>query len=340
MTESDPTLEDTAAEPAPATTEPPAFKDRKAGLIVFGVLLLLAALATLGSAVLQIVTLFIADSMDPEMVMKSSLYGIAALFYLLVAAGLGWLGIGSIRCRRWARALILVLSALTLASGLLSSVFLFSHFGTMTEMIVAETGDEEFAAAAPFVLGCVFGFLALVYIVLPAAYFLFYRSPHVKKTCEHYDPTPRWTDRYPAPLLAGILLLVFSGLILFAPLLGTPMPFFGALLSGVPAWIYAIVTGLLSLALAAGMARYDRRAWIGSIVFVAAAGLSAYLSFRSGGILEMYAGMDYPEEQIRMIESFGLTRGFSTWMLAAVGAMLVFLVWLGRYFGERRPAGS
>ena len=37
----------------------------------------------------------------------------------------------------------------------------------------------------------------VIYIVIPGVAVLFYRSPHVKHTCEVRDPVERWTDRCP-----------------------------------------------------------------------------------------------------------------------------------------------
>ena len=215
-------------------------------------------------------------------------------------------------------------------------IYLFTHLGTMGQMIAPPGGEEEIAAILPFVIGCMVAFVGFLYIVLPAAFFLFYRSPHVKDTCEHYDAVTRWTDRYPVPLLAGIIVLGFSALILFAPLLGTPMPFFGALLTGLLGWIYALAAGLVALALTAGFLRFDQRAWIGSLLFIGVAGISAYLSFRGDGLLEMYEAMGYTQEMIELIESLDLIRGLATMILLSVVVLLVFFGWLGRYFGGRQ----
>ena len=95
MTEGDPTVQEPS--PPTAATEPPAFKDRKAGLLVFGILLLLIALASLGSAGLQLVVLFAGDQLDPSMIGDTSLYVFSAVFYVVIAAATAWLGVGSIQ---------------------------------------------------------------------------------------------------------------------------------------------------------------------------------------------------------------------------------------------------
>lgn len=337
MKSGEPTAEAPNGPPAAAAPEPSGFKDRRTGLIVFGALLLLMALAGLGAAALQLVMLVGGEAMGAASA-DSSLYVFAALFYLLVAATAAGLGVGSIRCRRWARTLIVVLAALTLASGVVTTFYFVLHAGTMTEMVATQSGDEEIAGFAAFILGCLFAFFGFLFLVLPTVFLLFYRSRHVKATCEHYDPKRRWTDRYPAPLLAGVVVLLFCALIFCAPLVGAPVPFFGALLTGVPAWIYSLIAGLAALVLALGFLRFDRRAWIGSVVYVAAVGVSAFLSFRGRRLLSVYESMGYPPEQIEMMESFDLTRGFGTMVLLTVLLLVVYFAWLGRYFGDREPA--
>ncbi len=49
----------------------------------------------------------------------------------------------------------------------------------------------------------------------------------------------------------------------------------------------------------------------------------------------MYEGMGYPPEQVDLMESLDLTRGFSTMLLVSLLAILLFFAWLGRYFVDR-----
>jgi len=102
------------AEPSPP--EQPGFKDRKAGLIAFGVAQLLMALGMASMAALQFVLMAKLGGFAPPGAAPASKWGFfgAGIFYLLLALVAAVLGVGSIRCRRWARALNLVLASLGL----------------------------------------------------------------------------------------------------------------------------------------------------------------------------------------------------------------------------------
>lgn len=79
-------------------------------------------------------------------------------------------------------------------------------------------------------------FLSAFFILLPGGLVLFYRSRHVRETCETRDPVRRWTDGCPLPVLAVTCLLWWGALMMFVmPLTGLGMlPFFGMLLTGLP----------------------------------------------------------------------------------------------------------
>lgn len=324
----------------PPTPEQPAgFKDRRNGLILFGSIQLLMALAILGIVGIQLLMIFGAEALAPEGMAAENmgsprLYAVSAVIYLLLAAGVAWLGIGSIRCRRWARALTLVLAWLGLVVGLMAMVLMVSISQNLTTQLRSQAAGAE--AGVTFALGCVFLALAFLYIIIPAAFVLFYRSPHVRRTCEHYDPTPRWTDRVPLPLLAGGILLVSMGAGFLAPLMGTPLPFFGALLTGSAAWIYALVTGAVAAVLVWGFFRRERWAWLGTLLLMTLSGLNAYVAFRGNGLARIYEAMDVPPEQLEEMQSLGLTIGLPWMMLASILVILGFYLWLGRYFGARQ----
>ena len=74
----------------------------------------------------------------------------------------------------------------------------------------ATPGQPAMPAAAIgviMVITCLmFGFF---FIALPAVWIFFYKSRHVKATCEARDPVTRWTDACPLPVLGLCLWLWF-----------------------------------------------------------------------------------------------------------------------------------
>src|SRR5688572_11913845 len=103
--------------PAP----PPAHRDRRTGLIVFGIMeiiigcfcLLFVALMLVG----QVMAAKATGNATPFKMLLPSL-----LLYPVLAVGFIWLGIGSMTRRRWARAISLVVSWSWLVIGIVSVV--------------------------------------------------------------------------------------------------------------------------------------------------------------------------------------------------------------------------
>jgi hypothetical protein len=217
----------------PSTPPPPAFTDRRTGLLVFGIFeILLGVICVLfiGLIVLSQAMLSRNTGTPLSLQMLAPSIGI----YLVFACGFVWIGIGSIQCRRWARALMLILAWCWLTIGLVSVPLT----AVITPRILGSSTAKGAAALPP---GAMIGiivfqilFLGVFFVVLPAAFVFFYRSPHVKATCETRDPVRRWTDACPLPVL-GVSCLLWLGA---AMLLSWPiayrgmMPFFGVLLTG------------------------------------------------------------------------------------------------------------
>ena len=334
MTESESTPPGPATEaPAgapPPTAAAPAFRDRKIGLILFGVLQLLMALGFLVITALQLLLAFSGEALAEGGEPQPRLFVVVALMYALLGAGAAWLGIGSIRCRRWARAVTLALAWLGLVTGVVGSVFLVAIFPAMADQ--ADAAGAEATGAMAFAMGCMLVVVGFFYIVLPLSFVLFYRSLHVKATCEHYDPTPRWTDPIPIPVLIGGILLLSMVSAAFGPLMGTPLPFFGQLLTGLSAWIYAVVFGGLAAVAVWGFFRLEHWAWLAAVLLMGVSGISAYVTFSGDGFLQMYEAMGMAPEELAEMQAIGLLRVMPPVLLVSLTVMLGFYLWLGRYF--------
>jgi hypothetical protein len=179
------------------------FKDRKTGLVVFGILQIilggLCALIVPFMVIGMIASAARGDSSAPPINTSMMIPGI--LFYVLVAVWFIWMGIGSIKARRWARALILVSSWLWLICGICGLVFMLLLMPQMYDRM-GQSGQmpPEMAAVMKYVM---MGFMTVFYVIIPAVLVLFYGSKNVKATCEFRDSQVRWTDKCPLPVLAG-----------------------------------------------------------------------------------------------------------------------------------------
>jgi hypothetical protein len=248
------------------------------------------------------------------------------LFYL--TAWFIVMGLGSIKARRWARALLLV--------GAWAAVF----FGTLQLALILYVLPELYGLLADsgFLsplgsLGVLYGVvlvLILLQVVFPLASIIFYSLKGVETTCKRRNPEPCWTDRCPLPLLAmsfisaiGCLAIVFGMTTNFVVFL------FGRIANGVAG---AAVLLLISLASGyIGWGAYTRKmhAWWGAYALVLLASSSMMLTFSEVDMHELYLNMGYsPGEISRLEELFPVNAALLTFLSCLWGIMAcAYLVW-------------
>jgi len=120
---------------------------------------------------------------------------------------------------------------------------------------------------SPIVLLLLGGLSLVLYLVLPAALFLFHRRSALRSALERLDPVPRWTDRCPAPVLSLSLSFAVSAL-LCLPLARGPLPLFGWTLTGAGAWVAALLAAAAFGVLAVATYRLSPAGWWGSLAAV------------------------------------------------------------------------
>lgn len=312
---------------------PPDFKDRSTGLMVFGVLEILAGLFAALLIPLMIAGLLMAP--NRTLVQPAAMIPIV-LMYGLAAIGGVWLGVGSIQARRWARSLSLVIGWIWLVVGVMGTAAMLFIVPRM-----ALAGPQGTPASANFMfLGVMLATIGCVYLVPPIALVLFYGSRHVAATCRWYDPRPNWTDRCPLPVLAMSLVLGFWALSTLGGMGSNyVLPVFGVYLSGpAGAAAYPILGGLFAY-LAWAAYRLHRHAWWLTAVVIALWSASALVTFLVAGPAELYRQAGMPPEQIEAIQKSGVPLNAFGAGGAAVGLLLAaYAVWLRRYF--KAPLGS
>ncbi len=211
-----------------ATANP--YSGRKTGLMVFGVLMLIAA------AFCVLVTLaFIASLtlMGRQVGFTMPLYVVVQTLTVYAAAsiGLACLGVGSIRAKRWVRPVVVPLSAVALVG---AGIGLVGAIGPMLSL--PNTGG-------PAVVGIFVGiFILLIFCAAPAAVLWFYGSARTRDALWFYDPNPSWAEVVPMPVFAISLLSALGALSLVATLLVPINPTFGVLLRGPLATLATAIT--------------------------------------------------------------------------------------------------
>lgn len=302
----------------------PAFKNRSTGLTVFGILtIMLGCAASLMVLLMLAATAMNAKNPNVPPTPVSSVVFVASM-YAVLAVVLVWLGIGSMMARRWARALLLIYSWSWLVMGIIVAITMGFFLPHTFANLPAQPGQPALPPEAVTIMTIVMMvFSSIFFVLLPAIWVFFYRSPHVKATCEMRDPVQRWTDACPLPVLALCLWLSFGVpcMLLMPVLYHGVVPFFGVLLTGVPGSLYYMAAAALWAYCAWRLYKLDVRGWWLILIAMLLYTVSSVMTFARHDVVEMYHAMGYTQAQIDQVQKAGVFTGNSMiWM------MLIFMV--------------
>jgi hypothetical protein len=311
------------------------FKDRKVGLVVFGILqIILGGLCTLMVPFMvigMIASASLGDGSAPPV--NASMMILGVLFYVLAAVWFIWMGVGSIKARRWARALILVSSWLWLICGICGLIFMLLLMPRMYEQM-GRSGQMP-QGAVVFMKYVMTGFMTVLYVIIPAVLVLFYGSKNVKATCEFRDSQVRWTDKCPLPVLAASLLFASWAVSMLS--LGAcrwTVPFFGFIATGIKGAAIALVGMLLFGYVARGLYKLSIKAWWCAVLLTILWALSTAITFSRVSLLDFYQKMNFPQQQLDIIKQYGMpdTSTMALFFGLWVVGFLVYLLYTKKYF--------
>jgi hypothetical protein len=309
----------------------PDYRDRRGALIGFGIVeILIGGLCALGIPLMLFAR--IVASRRPDMPASHNVIPAMAV-YACMAVAFIWLGIGSILARRWARAILLCGSAVGLCAGVLGCIF-----AAFTLPRLWETMNERRPSLPPPALVVMevtsATVMFVIYVLIPGALFLFYRSPHVKRTCEVLDPVQRWTDRCPLPVLAMSLMMgfgAFSMFFLMASFRGFPV--FGIFVSGGTAYLVSLAAFAVLLYLAWGFYRLKIQAWWIALGLQALSLLSTAVTLWGGtDMAQIYGRMVYDPRAAAATMQLFTSPLFKVLMALSVIPWLAWLLSIRRYF--------
>jgi MFS family permease len=312
------------------------FRNRKGGLIGWGVVLIVLG-ALSGCLTLAIPLALATAGMAPSPRPANYIAGmiISIVLYGGTTAVLLTLGIGSVRCRRWVRPLVMILATAAIVAGvsaLITIALLLPHLGDMA----AGTPQQQ------VLIGGIIGLaiLAVLLIALPAWMLVFYRSEDTRATLNYFDPQPRWTDRMPTHVLGWSLGVVLSALLLIPVHFQPGIAAFGTLISGPVAhvavaavWIGLLVSGWLCL-------RQRRVGWAISMTLVLVMMLSWLWTTAFADPEVYYRAVGLSGEEL---EATAAQLEFQRTPTAVVSAALtiatlVYGWWIRKFFTSDRPA--
>jgi hypothetical protein len=316
----------TAATPECASVAKPDFKDRSAALIVVGSIEILLGFGCALLIPLSLLAVSVTGSLSASGAETRSIGAMMAL-YGVTAAVFVWIGVGTIRARRWACEVMLSLSWIWLVTGVCS----LAVSSWMMPPLLRDLGGGagSLNGFMPLVLVTTLVVLGFLYVVLPGAFILFYRSRHVAETCRNRDPNPQWTDGLPQRLLTLTILWVMLAVsVLLMPAYGWVVPFFGFILGGSSGFgIWAVFFGCCLL-LAWGSSRRAPWAWTGAVVLTILAAVSSVVTFARVDLADFVTAMGLSTEQELM---FAGILAIDRWMVVVIwvavwGSFLAYLL--------------
>jgi hypothetical protein len=261
------------------------------------------------------------------------LYLGSALFLLVM-------GIGTIRVRRWARVLMLMVSWSFFVAAILGIAMMGALLPVILEGI--DPGPTD-TAVVRGVAALVLALTAGMMIGLPLFFILAYGGRHVRHTFAIRHPEPTWVDRCPTSVLALSLVMALFGLAQIAGSWSGLSVLFGVALQGPAAVAVNLALGVVWMALAFGIFRLNRAAWLASLVFTALVHVSTFLVYRSMSFLELTYRLGQGAGEAAVMSGIAplVERWSGAVALGSGVAWLLSLFALRRHFhGGAKPVGG
>ncbi len=285
----------------------------------------------------------------PGGALRPSQYVASSATYAFLATALITLGIGSVRMRRWARALTLVTSWYWLIMGALITVLLTAMLPVVMRSAMAQAQLRSGGGPSPdisngvmaVILTLIIVFAAFFLVVVPIAFVVFYGRQDVAETCRRRDPVERWTDRTPLPVLGASVIYLTGALYLLVMGATTPLfPFFGRYLHGFAGAAGFLTVAALDFYLAFAIFRLKTAGWWVAVLSAPIRLASMVLTYARADLMQAYSKMGFSDEQLRMLNSNPMLRSHVIlwWSLLSLLIFFGYLLWLRRYFNA--PAAN
>ena len=258
-------------------------------------------------------------------------------FYLVGAALMIWVGVGSLRVRRWARPVMLVLCWSWLITGGVSFLHMVLFGASMREMMSAgmPPGAPPPPRMVEYVMATVMGTVSfLLMVLLPALLAWLYQRRGVRETLQHFDQRRAWTDRCPTPVLAVAAWMCVMGLGCAIYAIYAVLPVYGRFVTGAPAVAAMVAMAALFAWLAYCVYRLRPAAWWAAALAAVLWTGSMVWTFTRLGYHEFYRQAGYTPQQIDLMMRFsGQWEDSTVWMMSLWVVVLVgCLLYVRKYF--------
>jgi hypothetical protein len=320
-----------------ATSEPEK-QYSKTGLVIFGILQVILGVFCLLAVVGMIAAQFVEppnpDSPAAKMDFKFMVPGL--VIYIGAAVWFVWMGIGSIKARRWARDLTVVVSIVWLLTGIGSLFAMFFFIPDMSGQTI--NGEPITPRMASTMKNVMFGIVLFIMIIVPSVLLAYYSRKHVKETVMHLDPKERWTGRAPLPVMILIIFCLWAIIsIVNAGAIGWLLPFFGKVIKGLPGAALAIMSGLLTLYAVPKLYKLISSGWWIVMALFVFWVVSMIGTIANVGLAEYFAMIDMPGMPADQVSMMNKTISnnelvISIQFMVTAVLFLGYLIYTKRYF--------
>jgi hypothetical protein len=318
--------------------------------VIFGVLQIILGLMAALMVPLIALGAFV-SRLAPGGAMHPRQFLSASATYVFLSVMFVWLGIGSVRTKRWARSLTLVVSWYWMILGVLITILLTAAL-PVTMRTALQIQQNAPGAPPPAVstgvmaviLTIIIVFCAIILVVVPIAFLVFYSRADVAATCRDRDPVEAWTDRTPLPVLGACVVFIVGALYLLATAVSTPIfPFFGRYLTGLAGFACFLILTALDTYLAVALFRLKPAGWWIAVLTVPVRLFSMAYTYARADLMQAYSKMGWSDAQLQMLQSSPLFRSHVIlwWSLLSLVIFFGYLLWLKRYFKTpTAPSGA
>jgi hypothetical protein len=319
----------------PAAIRPPApSPDRGRRLVAFGALGLAVGAGALLLGLLNLLLPFagrlLPEGTAPPPDWRAAATG--ALTWALIGAAFLWAGVGSMRCRPWARSVMLTLAWSWLLFGLI--LLVMSWFLLDGLLLQAGSAGDELPPGALGIARLLM--LAVVTaggVVLPLLFVWAYSGDDVRRTCEARHPGADWAAHCPPPVL-GLSLGLAACAILGLPMaLHAAVPLFGRVVTGFPGAALVLAGSAACLWLARETYRLRRAGFWGTVLFVIGIGASTMATFGVTDPADFLVAYGLPPEQALGMQGAGPAILWATGLVTVASLAYMAAVW--RHFAAR-----
>jgi hypothetical protein len=277
--------------------------------------------------------------MSPRVIMI-----LVGLQYGLLAAIFITAGIGSIRCKNWARILMLVVSGLWLVCGLFGTLMMAFIFPT----IMRQQPRHVAPGIQHAIMAGMIVFMTLLMVLLPAMFLFFYSRKSVRATCLGQKGAQVKTSvgggtsapGLPVPLVILGAWQALGAFSLFAIMFMRVTLVFGVILHGAAAILVLLTYSVLSGYAAWAIFQQKLIGWKIALFFAGFGAINMLVSYvRYPELLQLFREAGYTDQTLRIYEQFPqLLSVFWVGMIVVMTALIILLLYTRKFFPTEEQA--